>query len=337
MEQLYEPGLEAIRWLQANYPQFAAFMIAITETGRFEFYLALVPLVYWCIHKQFGRQAAYLLAIAYLTNTSLKHLFRTPRPDWLDPSLGIVGETSYGVPSGHTQIATVIYLFLAYWVRRTWVWLLAAVLIFLMGLSRVYLGVHFPHDVLAGFLLGLLILIVYLIWVNFYQESFRNRILGQRLLVAVLLPLALATLYIVSLLLLGDPDQSVVWSPRIEGAELAALEDAAAAIGILLGLGIGFILEPSRVHFVVDGSFGRRALRYALGLLVTLAIWRGLAFIFPDTPLWLALPLRVFRYWLAGIWVAYYAPLLFVRVGLATASPEPDVRLSISEGSIMKE
>lgn len=336
MEPLYDFGLQATRWLQTTYPQLTAFLSLISELGRFEFYLAIIPLVYWCINKSFGKQLAYLLAVSNLLIAAFKHLLHTPRPDWLDPSLGLGAETSYGVPSGHTQSATVAYLFLAYWLRRGWAWLLAFLMIFLMGLSRIYLGVHFPHDVLAGLLLGLLLLSAYLVWLDSFQEPFGNRILGQRLLAAVLLPLAIVALYTVLRLLLGSPSDDVSWSASIPGAERVSLEEVASAFGVLLGMGVGFILEATRVHFLVDGSLGRRALRYLLGIFISLAIWRGLALIFPEDPLWLALPLRVLRYWLLGIWAAYYAPLFFVRLHLAEASPEPEVKLTVSEGGIMR-
>jgi hypothetical protein len=96
---------------------------------------------------------------------------------------------------------------------------------------------------------------------------------------------------------------------------------------------MGLVLEATRVHFVVDGSTRRRALRYLVGIAVTVLIWRGLGAVFPTDPLWLALPLRLFRYWLAGMWVAYYGPHAFVRLNLADASPEPEVQLTIANGS----
>jgi len=215
-------------------------------------------------------------------------------------------------------------------------WLLALFVIFLMGFSRIYLGVHFVHGAIGGVLLGLLLLGGHLIWLRYLAGPFRNRILGQRLLAAVSVPVAAALLYGGILLLIGDASEAVGWSLFVEGAERTSLEEATSAVGILLGLGVGFVLEASRVHFLVAGSLARRALRYTLGLIVTLAIWRGLGDVFPDDPLWLALPLRLFRYWLAGIWVAYYAPLVFVRMRLADASPEPEVQLTISDESIMK-
>jgi len=325
VEPLYEFGLEATRWLQRNYPQLAQFLSIVSDLGRFEFYLAIIPLIYWSLHKHFGKQVAYLLAVTNVVNAILKHALRLPRPYWLEAEVGLAEEASYGLPSGHTQIATPFYLYLALQVRKRWMWLPALSIILLMGISRVYLGVHFVHGAVG-----------HLIWLRYLAGPFRNRILGQRLLAALSVPIIAALLYGGILLLIGDADQEVAWSTFVEAAERTSMEDTTSAVGILLGLGIGFVLETSRVHFLVEGSFTQRALRYVLGMIVTLAIWRGLGDVFPDDPLWVSLPLRLFRYWLAGMWVAYYAPLVFVRTGLAGATPEPEVQLTISDESIMK-
>lgn len=335
MDPVYDFGLEASRWLQTQYPQLRTLMVGVSALGRFEFYLVILPLIYWCLHKQFGKQLIYIMAVANLLVNATKHLLRQPRPYWLDDSLALSTEPSYGIPSGHTISATVTYLFFASWVRRRWAWVLAGLVIFLMGLSRVYLGVHFVHDVVAGFILGVLVLIGDVTWRRNFHQQFRNRILGQRLLVVILVAIVPVTVYALVLLLLGAADETVAWGSFVAGAERESLDSVAAAAGLLLGVGMGFVLEATRVHFVVDGSARRRALRYLVGMVVVVLIWRGLGSIFPEDPLWLALPLRLFRYWLAGMWVAYYGPYIFIRLDLADASPEPDVRLTVADGGLL--
>lgn len=104
---------------------------------------------------------AFLLSTA--VSTATKHLVQRPRPD---RSLGLVTENSFSFPSGHTLTATVILGLLAYllvrvvrsYVARLLVLLVAVTLVLMVGLSRVYLGVHYPSDVLGSFALGLFIL-----------------------------------------------------------------------------------------------------------------------------------------------------------------------------------
>lgn len=87
----------------------------------------------------------------------LKLVFRRPRPD----VLRLVEQSGYSFPSGHAMNSMIFYGLAAYLlVRRGRHWsryLVAgfvAVLVLLIGLSRIYLGVHYASDVLAGFLIG---------------------------------------------------------------------------------------------------------------------------------------------------------------------------------------
>ena len=208
MDSLYVLGLEVIIWLQESFPQLEGFFKLISGLGNEEFYLAVLPLIYWTINKRLGKQLGFLFFIAVGINTILKQALREPRPFWIDPSVGLADTGGYGIPSGHVQYATVLYLLVAGWIANFWVWLLALVLIFIMGLSRVYLGQHFIHDVIAGFIIGLLILVGYLIWIRYFAKNFNKRILGQKVLVAVLVTIIMALLYVVILLLIGAPDLS---------------------------------------------------------------------------------------------------------------------------------
>lgn len=327
MDSLYVLGLEIIVWLQASFPQLEGFFKLISGLGNEEFYLAVLPLIYWTINKRLGKQLGFVFFISVSINTILKQAFRGPRPFWIDESVGLAETGGYGIPSGHTQYATALYFLIAGLIGSFWVWLLALILIFIMGLSRVYLGQHFIHDVIAGFIVGLLILAGYLVWVRYFAKSFKKRILGQKILVAVIVTAVMAVLYIAVLFLIGEPNLSLTWAEYIPEAELATITEMATAVGALLGFGIGIILENSRVRFRVDGSLAKRVIRYLFGIVITIIIWRGLGLVFPREPLWLAIPLRMFRYGLLTLWASYFAPMAFVRLRLADADPPPEIDL----------
>lgn len=329
MEPFLQFGLDASRWLQTTFPQLESFFQLISTLGIEEFYLALFPLVYWSVHKEAGRALAYVFLLGNVINTSMKHAFREPRPFWLDPSLEKFTDGGYGLPSGHAQFTTTIYLFIATWVRRRWMWLLAVLMIILMSISRVYLGSHFVHDVVAGILVGLLVLAGYLVWQRRYMARFEKRILGQRLLVAVLVPVLFTAVYLIIRLIIGQPDTTVEWAAFIPEVELESVEGFVTAVASLLGAGIGLVLERTRIRFLINGPVWQRAVRYLLGMAVAVAIWAGLGQLFPDEPLWLALPLRLLRYTLLTLWVTYYAPWLFVKIKLAQAEPDPGINLSL--------
>lgn len=98
------------------------------------------------------------LGVGFILNTVLKYLFSIPRPE-LSPLLEL---SSYSFPSAHAMISLIFYGGLSYFIFTTikskllaLVFSLVSVfLIFLIGFSRVYLGVHYPSDILAGYLSG---------------------------------------------------------------------------------------------------------------------------------------------------------------------------------------
>jgi hypothetical protein len=95
-----------------------------------------------------------------LTNAFLKDLFHDPRPPIgfaLDPQVG----ESFGFPSGHAQVATAMWLWLAYEIKRPWAWAVAIFIVAGVGFSRLYLGVHDVEDVVGGTLLGLASVVIY--------------------------------------------------------------------------------------------------------------------------------------------------------------------------------
>lgn len=127
---------------------------AFTWLGYTNFFLIALPLAYWLWDRERATRLTILIAITAVINGWLKDLWQDPRPDekyWLDER--VTG--SYGRPSGHAQVAAAMWLWLAYELRRPWAWGAALVIVAGVSLSRLYLGVHDPDDVLTGIGLGL--------------------------------------------------------------------------------------------------------------------------------------------------------------------------------------
>lgn len=329
MDELYQLSLALTTWLQESYPGLLGFMRAVSAMGEELSFLLILPAVYWSLDKRLGRQLGYIFLLSVTANNIAKNAFRQPRPFWLDPAVQLSEVEGYGIPSGHVQNVTTVLLLLAIWLRRRWLWAVAFVAILLMALSRLYLGVHFLQDVIGGFILGLLVLGMFLLWRRLYAERFGKHILGRRLLMMVLIPAILAAAYGVMLFIIGPPNLDVPWAAYVPAAELNVHEDTVTGLAGLLGFGLGMILESSRIRFRVDGPVWRRVVRYAVGIIVAVGIWAGLRAVFPDQPEWLALPLRFLRYLLLLLWVTYFAPWVFVRLRLAAADPESEVRIAL--------
>jgi membrane-associated phospholipid phosphatase len=325
MEILIDSGPELSRWLQDNWPQLEPFMASITELGSFIFYLVTIPLIYWCIHKQLGAHLLFLLTLCNAVGETLKHAFRDPRPYWYDPTLNDTGEPTYGFPSNHSLVPPVLYFTIATYAKKTWVWVAAALLALLVMFSRIYLGVHDVPDVLLGFLIGMVIFFLYLSWRSNFSKRFNNRILGQKLLAVVMISLFFTILTFAVVLVIGDVvNDNPDWDILYEESERASFDGAAANIATLLGFGIGLLFESSRVRFDSRGTAVQRILRYLFGIITTLIIFFGLRQLFPDTneaAYITSIPLRFLRYLIASLWVAYFAPALFIRLNLAQHLP----------------
>jgi membrane-associated phospholipid phosphatase len=285
MEALLEWGLRGNQAVQAwGNPTLDALFRAITMLGDEKFYLLLVPLLYWVVDKRLALRAGVLYLTSAYVNTVLKAIFTIPRPPATE--VRVLDEaTGYSFPSGHAQSTTTAWGYLAASARRRWLWTLTLLAVLLVGLSRVYLGVHYPQDVIAGTLVGA-VLVALFIWLEKRIVGRFHLSLGTRLLLALVAPLILLLLH--------------------------AETDTGSSMGTLLGLGFGVVLEREYVRFSTAGTAMKRALRFLLGIVVLVGLYFGLKIVFPA-----GLGFRVLRYGLIGLWASLLAPWVFVRTGLA--------------------
>lgn len=106
------------------------------------------------------------LIIVHVLNVIIKMIIARPRPDMLR----LVYETGYSFPSGHAMVATGFYGFLIYIANkkiknkalRRCITILLTLLIFLIGISRIYLGVHYATDIIGAFIIGIIYLVIFI-------------------------------------------------------------------------------------------------------------------------------------------------------------------------------
>jgi undecaprenyl-diphosphatase len=155
-------------WFRAlDNPATSLVMRAASISGSVPVVIVVMALVAtWAFRQKAGRLGAVLLSVvlsADLLNVLLKMAFQRPRPDLF---LEIVQPASFSFPSGHTMGSTAAYglaVFVVAWLRpslRAPLYVLTPVLVLLIGISRVFLGVHWPTDVLAGFAVGVLMVVI---------------------------------------------------------------------------------------------------------------------------------------------------------------------------------
>jgi membrane-associated phospholipid phosphatase len=322
MDALHNFEIHIILALQ-QFPGFVDLMKAISFLGQEEFYLILMPILFWCYDATLGARLAVVLVASNAVNGFFKLALRAPRPYWVDAGIrAYSSEVTYGPPSAHAQNAVTLWGWLAAQSRQKRAWWGAGVLALLIAFSRVYLGMHFVSDVVLGWILGGLLLGVLLRWEAPLLARLRAWSLGQQLTGA--LAVSLVYLAVMWGLRTVTPPEPTLW---VETARIAAydsappdprnLKDAATNAGLMAGLGLALALahRRGRNFLYAHGPVGHRVLRLGVGMIGVLIVWRGLALILPEEPLWLGLLLRYGRYLLVGFWVGYLAPLVFNHLG----------------------
>ncbi len=119
MDQVLEWGVDVVLWFQQASPQLDTFFAAFTFLGDEEFFLVLMPLVYWSIDRAVGVRLMVVFLLSGLVNQLVKTVAAQPRPFEYDPRVvQIVEQDGFGLPSGHTQSAVVVWGFLGSVVRK---------------------------------------------------------------------------------------------------------------------------------------------------------------------------------------------------------------------------
>lgn len=163
MNDLHQLEIEGLKWLyQFRTPGSDVFFRFMNYFDRSEFYILLFPLIWYGFSRTWGIRLFFWLMLNSICNFYFKSLFDQPRPFDLDPSLGLLAVKHNGFPSGAAQSS----LFLTAAFIKTWksskAWIIGIAYLGLICFSRVYLGVHFPSDILGGLSLGAGVFILFL-------------------------------------------------------------------------------------------------------------------------------------------------------------------------------
>ena len=118
------------------------------------FICSLIAFIWIGFSWRWGVRFGYLMIASGLLNAAMKLAFALPRPVFFDSSLGIVKLYDYGFPSGGGQNAVLFACLMIYFWKTRWSWPLGIAYFMIISFSRIFLGVHFPMDVLGGWILG---------------------------------------------------------------------------------------------------------------------------------------------------------------------------------------
>lgn len=292
MDALWQWGIGIIAAVQTiRGPAVDALFRAVSFLGGEQFYLILFPALLWCVDRRLGIWLGLLFLFSVYVNSLAKIGFAHPRPFELAPSLQIGEAEGPGLPSGHAQAAAVIWGGLALHVGRSWMWAAAALLAGAIGFSRIYLGVHFPTDVVGGWIIGIVLLIVW--WAASSRAAARVRAwpAAWRIACAAAVPAVLALVF---------RDDSAV-----------------SAMGAAAGVGVGYVLGAHHLDAGVHGPWWQRAARFVVGgaVLALLYVSSGLL-LRPDGEM-AAVVARFLRYGALGLWISFGGPWMFTALRLS--------------------
>jgi len=323
LETIQSSGIAVILFLQGLGEWLVGPMEFLSFLGVAEFYLLLMPAIYWCVNTGLAVRLGLILLPSTALNNSLKIFLHQPRPYWITQQVrALASYCDFALPSGHAQNAITYWGLLAASLRRRWAWAAAVALMFLIGLSRVYLAVHFPSDVIAGWLLGALLLWAFLRWEKPVADWLSRHSARQLVLIALLVSLALLGLTAVAITSLANWQMPASWYQNAvagtgEAPDPLAPLDTLTATGALFGLTSGLIWMSQAGGFRSDGQMWKRVVRFLVGIVGVAILWYGLKQVFTQESNWLGFSLRFVRYALVGLWISAGAPALFLRLKLA--------------------
>jgi len=282
-------GTQLIEILQSFFaPQFDWVFAAITLLGDGTVLVGLSAVIYWCFDKPRGRLLTYILLLGAYLNFFLKILIHSPRPP---VGLRIVEktETGYGFPSGHAQNSTTFWTWIAVDFRKRILAMLGAATVVAVGISRIYLGLHYPGQVIGGWIIGLALACFGMLVLRCIPKRDEQIKAIPQILFAfsMLVPLAIAVA-------LGAAGEADPWQVG----------------GYLFGFSLGVLVEDRYVHFPVNVGTAWRIIRLTIGAALTGLLVLTLGPILPDIYPAPAFVNSVTR----GLFIAAVVPALFMLV-----------------------
>ncbi len=260
-----------IKWLQSSASSFSNTIAEfITNFGEQYILIVILAFIYFAYDKKVGEQIAYCTFIGVVSNNAIKGLVKAPRPftvapEILDdiPEAALESATGYSFPSGHTQSGSTFYSAIGFHFKKRWVWIVVIIAILLVGFSRIYLGVHFPKDVIVGTVLG---------FGGAWLGTFLYQKWGQSYRSKLILFLATAAVFL--------PFIFIFYRPDFDDIEI--YRDFYTSYSLMLGFIGAVAVENKWVNFTCNTTLKRRLIRFALGLVVLIGVLLGLDKVFPE-------------------------------------------------------
>ena len=304
--------LLALQQLRQSLPSFIeTFFVMLSYIGDGPGLVALVLIVYWCVDKRAGQFSFIAFGAGNFVNQLLKNIVCVYRP-WIRDSAvvpsekAISGAAGYSFPSGHTTGTTTSLGSFA-WVARgkhLWIVIVCVVVIVLMMFARLFLGVHTPQDVIVGLLIGIVMIALTQLFLN-WMDRWDAMMPGHNkdlIVAAIVIVVSIASVAFV--MLKTYPMDYVNGELLVDPVTMQ--KGSFEAAGIMIGMAIAWVLERRLVDFTTEGIDMRtRLIRFGIGVVLV-----GIAYLACDF---------IFKAILPYNWAKLFALLIVVIVGIFVA------------------
>jgi len=273
--------IEIIKFIQSTTSPFLdGFFQMVTMTGEEYFYIIAAAVIFWCINKKFGYKLGFALLTGAIVNTVLKDVINSARPIGVPGirSLRLQTATGQSFPSGHTQGSTIFWVSWIVKVRKRWIYIVGVTAILLVGYSRIYLGVHYPIDIIGGIVVGFT-----WVFISNYIFDYADSTRRRWVLMIIVIPMLIGMIFF---------KEKTYYTIS----------------GTVLGFYIGYILESRYVQYDVENSLVVQLMKLIFGLAILLLFKNVLKTILP-----INMVADFFRYFIIGLWITVGAPSIFKR------------------------
>ena len=188
----YQQQLEFMATLATHRPDcLTPFFRFLNYFDSPYFFFVLIPTIWLGFSYQWGLRIFYWFTLNNLLINFVKNTVEWPRPSTDFPDMGLFHPKSFGFPSGGAQTSMFLGGLLIYYWRTPWAWVIGSIYILLISFSRLYLGVHYPIDILGGWVCawGMIALFVYA--KDPLEKWLMKRGPPFRLLISLAVPLAI--------------------------------------------------------------------------------------------------------------------------------------------------
>ncbi|MEM9775875.1 MAG: phosphatase PAP2 family protein [Chloroflexota bacterium] len=284
LDQLWE--VEIVLMFQNLGAWLDPIMLGASSFGYPLSYLTMV-VIYWCVDSRLGRRFSLFLLFTGACGALLQLAIGSPRPYWIDSRIRLIGgkSSSFGMPSGHA-LSSLTWLLIAQSFKRWWVWFLMGTIVVMIGLSRVYLGVHFASQVVVGWMLSFVLLVMLYKFEEPISQWFQSKSFIMQLLYATVGLAAFLTMgWLASRSYVGHtlPSEWVDNAGRFldsndtfaPGIFERILTDAGAFFGCFYGI----LLIANHGGYDASGSVWARIGRLVFGIILASIILGGVFYI----------------------------------------------------------